>query len=91
LLTDLGVKDLLADSAKDRAKKSSKIDEAEQATHDMITKFYQERIRLILSTHAIKLRPSHNYDRWKLPTPSFIATCNFSNITSFELYSGNFK
>ena len=31
------------------------------------------------------------HDKWKLPTPSFIATCNFSNMTSFELYSGNLR
>jgi hypothetical protein len=31
------------------------------------------------------------HERWKLPTPSFIATRSFSRITSFELYSGSFR
>jgi hypothetical protein len=31
------------------------------------------------------------HERWKLPTPSCMATFNFSLITNFELYSGSLR
>jgi hypothetical protein len=37
------------------------------------------------------VEPTKFHDKWKLPTPSCIATFSFSFITCFELYSGSFK
>lgn len=31
------------------------------------------------------------HDKWKLPTPSFMAICSFSRMTAFDEYSGSFR
>lgn len=36
-------------------------------------------------------REYNDYDKWKLPTPSCIAVCNFSFMTCLELYSGSLR
>ena len=40
---------------------------------------------------ATQYGPYGNYERWKLPTPSFIAVRKRSPSTERELYSGSFR
>ena len=46
---------------------------------------------IVIAQDDVERETKRDYDKWKLPTPSFMAIRNFSLITAFEEYSGNFK